>query len=272
MGLLSGFDNYTGWTLLQKNSAAIEKAYASSSTSSSDIAYFESVAPSIKTPAELMQNYRALTFVATAYGLGSEVNQTAILNKLMTQDPTSTSSLAQQLSDNRYRNFATAMSAWTSTSTPFTSTTSMNTIIAGYQENSFETSIGTDSTVLQEAQYFSKNAQGLTLLSQVMSDPALLDVVTTSLGIPTAFKSLDYDQQVAILKPRVDMSQFATATGVSNMINKYLVMDQLNNGSSTSSSSPILSLFSSSSSSNSQSGVTTPTPLSVTASMLNILL
>ena len=44
MGLLSGFDNSTGWAILQKNTPAIETAYASTTSSASDIAYFKSVA------------------------------------------------------------------------------------------------------------------------------------------------------------------------------------------------------------------------------------
>jgi hypothetical protein len=248
MSLLSGFDNLTGWALLQKNSAAIEKAYAADSSSASDIAYFKSVAPTLTTPDALLKNYRALTFVATAYGLGSEVDQTAILRKLMTQNPNASTSLAQQLSDNNYRTFANAMSSWTPP--PFSSQTNIDAAVAGYNQHSFETSIGNDSAPLQEATYFTRTALGMTQLTQLMSDKPLLDVVTTALGIPAAFSSLDYDQQVAILKPRVDMSQFATAAGVAKFVDKYLAMDQLNQVTSGTASDPILTLFSGGGSSN----------------------
>jgi len=245
MGVLSGIDNSTGWALLQNNTAPIEAAYAADSSSASDIAYFKSVASTLTTPDALLKNYRALSFVATAYGLGTEVDQTAILKKLMTQDPNATTSLAQQLSDNNYRVFANAMSTWTPP--PFSTAAGINAAIAGYQQHSFDTSVGTDSTSLQSALYFTQNAKGLTLLSQIMSDPALLNVVTTSLGIPAAFGNLSYDQQVAILKPRVDMTQFATTAGVASMVNKYLAMDQLNQiTSGATASSPLLALFGSS--------------------------
>jgi hypothetical protein len=242
MGLLSGIDNQTGWALLQKNGAAIEKAYAADGSSTGDIDYFKSVAPTLTTPDALLKNYRALTFVATAYGLGSQVDQTAILRKLMTENPTSPSSLAQQLSDNNYRKFATALSNWTPP--PFSSPAGINATIAGFQQSSYEASIGGDSVPLQEATYFTRNAQGMTQLSQLMSDKALLDVVTTALGIPAAFGNLSYDQQVAMLKSRVDMTQFATADGVAKFVNKYLAMDELQQVTSGSAaSSPLLSLF-----------------------------
>lgn len=242
MGLLSGIDNLTGWALLQKNSAVIEKAYAADGSSAGDVAYFRSVAPSLTTPDALLKNYRALTFVATAYGLGSQVNQTAILRKLMTQDPNATTSLAQQLSDNNYRTFATAMSSWTPP--PFSASAGIDAAVAGFQQHSFQTSIGQDSGPLQEASYFTSSAQGMTKLSQLMSDPALLNVVTTTLGIPAAFGNLSYDQQVAILAPRVDMTKFATADGVAKFVNQYLAMDQMNQITASGGSNSLLSLFS----------------------------
>jgi hypothetical protein len=242
MGVLSGIDNFTGWALLQKNTPAIEAAYAADSSSASDIAYFKSVAPTLTTPAALLANYRALSFVTTAYGLSGEVDQTAILQKLMTQDPTSSSSLAQQMSSNSYRTFATAMSNWTPP--PFSTAAGISAAIAGYNQNSFDASVGTDSTSLQEALYFTQNAKGVTQLTQLMSDPALLDVVTTALGIPAAFGSLDYSQQVSILTPRLDMTQFSTSTGVAAFVNKYLAMDQVNQITAASAASdPLLTLF-----------------------------
>jgi hypothetical protein len=108
----------------------------------------------------------------------------------------------------------------------------------------------------------------MTQLTQLMSDPALLNVVTTALGIPAAFGGLDYTQQVAILTPRVDMTQFATTAGVAKFVNQYLAMDQLNQITAGTGGDPVLSLFSSNSSSSggSSGGFT------LTAKTLNLVL
>ncbi len=274
MGVLSGIDNITGWALLQKNSAAIEASYAATSSSAADIAYFKSVAPTLTTPAKLLANYRALTFVATAYGLGSQVDQTAILQKLMTQNPNSTSSLAQQLSDNNYRVFANALSNWTPP--PFSTQSGVNAAIAGYQLHSFDASVGTDSPSLREALYFTQTAKGATSLYQLMSDPALLNVVTTALGIPAAFGNLTFQQQVAILTPRVNMSQFSTTAGVAKFVNQYLAMDQVNQITAGSTASdPLLALFgnggNNSGSATTSQGITLPTSSSGSGSTVNLL-
>jgi hypothetical protein len=501
MGLLSGVDDFTGWALLQNNGAAIQTAYAATTPSASDVAYLKSVLPTLKTPAALLDNYRALSIVTSAFGLGSEVNQTAILGKLMTQDPTSSASLAQQLSDNRYLQFAQAMSTYqpntvftsasiasltaayalsapggpatsaqvqafqaiapdlqtaadvaaNSTAATFIATaygvpalanqpsvltnlltqdptasnsvaqqsgnagylalatalstfsstqaatqagvaapavlstaaiatvtaayktaaenqappggglsiaaqtalfkltasglttpasvvanptaaayiataygvpalatqpsvltnlltqdptastsvaqqsgnkgylalaTALSTfkplysstaagitaITTGYQQNSFQTAVGADNPALQEAMYFKQTAGGATTVTQLMADPALLNVVRVAEGLPTAFGNLEFSQQVSILTSRVDMKQFATPAGVSAYITKYLAMDQVNGtASGTGSSDPLMALFGNGSSSSDGSSTDSTTSL-VTAKSLNLLL
>ncbi len=391
MGILSGLDDFTGWALLQKNSAAIAKSYTAGTSSAADISYLKSVLPTLRTPQQLLNNYRALSIVTTAYGLGAEVGQTAILGKLMTQDPHASTSLAQQLADNRYLSFAQAMSThqpaalfssssianitaafalqapggtataaevaffeavaptlttpaqllaspqavsfittafgvgnlasqpsvlnnlltqdptastsvaqqsgnssylalanalYTFKALPSSTPAGINAIVAGYQQNSFEAAVGKDNPALQEASYFSRVAVGATNLTQLMADPALLNVVRVAEGLPVAFGNLSYDQQVAILQPRVDMKQFATPAGVANFVTKYLAMDQLNGttnstttgaagGTANSSSNPLLTLFNSSSNSGgngSGSGTTDITSSLITPGSLNLVL
>jgi hypothetical protein len=241
MGLLNGIDNVAGWGVLQKNSAAIEKTYAADGSDKNDINYFKKTAPKLTTPDALLKDYRALSFVATSFGLGAQVDQTAFLRKLMTENPTDPKSLAMQLSDDRYRRLATALAIWAPP--PFSTQTTIDSIVAGYKQQSFETPLGQDNGALQEATYFTRNAVGLTKLAQLMSDKPLLDVVRTALGIPDAFSNLDYGQQVAILTPRVDMKQFATAEGVAKFVTKYLVMDQLKQSQEAAGSNSLLSLL-----------------------------
>ena len=242
MGMLSGIDNFTGWTVLQKNATAVEKAYAAEGSAAADTKYFKSVASKITTPEALLKDYRALKYVATAYRLAKQVDQTALLRKLMSQDPNDPKSLAQRLSDNSYRNFARALSDWTPP--PFSTSSGLERVVANFKQRSFETSIGKDSVALQEAAYFKRTALGMTKLSQIMAEAPLLEVVRIGLGIPESFKGLDYDRQVAILKPRVNMAQLATPAGVAKFIDKFLAMDQVRQvNEKNAKSSPMLSLF-----------------------------
>ena len=66
------------------------------------ITYFTAQAGSITTPAALLGNYKALSVVLGAFGLGSLINSTALVKQLITQDPTSTSSVAYRLGNAKY--------------------------------------------------------------------------------------------------------------------------------------------------------------------------
>jgi hypothetical protein len=272
MGVLSGIDDITGWALLQKNSGAISKSYAAGTSTASDIAYFQSVAPTLTTPEKLLSNYRALTFVTTAFGMSGQQNETALLKQLMTQNPSSSSSLAQQLGTTNILQFANAMSNWSPP--PFSSTSGIDKAVAGFQLNSYDAEVGQDNPVLQNALYFSQNAQGATTLTQLMANPTLLSVVTGALGIPTAFGNLSFSQQVSMLTPLVDMKQFATAAGVASFVNKYIDMSEVNQASTTSSTttsgssggSPLTALFSSAVA-NGNGGNAVSQGLTITASM-----
>ena len=274
MGVLSGIDDLTGWTLLQKNSAAIEKSYMAGSSSASDIAYFKSIASTLTSPAKLLSNYRALTFVTTAFGMSGQQNETALLKDLMTQNPLSSKSLAQQLGTSNILQFATSMSNWSPP--PFSTAAGINKVIAGYQQNSFDVAVGQDNTTLQNALYFTQNAKGATSLLQLMANSTLLAVVTGALGIPSSFGYLSFDQQEAMLKPLVNMKQFSTTAGVASFVNKYIDMSEVNDSSSSSSSSssgsPLTALFNSSSNGSSiTQGLTITAGMTGTGSTLNLL-
>jgi hypothetical protein len=274
MGVLSGIDDITGWALLQKNSGAISKSYAAGTSTASDIADFQSVAPTLTTPEKLLSNYRALTFVTTAFGMSGQQNETALLKQLMTQNPNSSSSLAQQLGTTNILQFANAMSNWNPP--PFSTVSGIDKAVAGFQLNSYDSEVGQDNTVLQNALYFSQNAQGATTLTQLMANPTLLSVVTGALGIPQAFGNLSFSQQVSMLTPLVNMKQFSTAAGVAAFVNKYIDMSEVNQASTTSSTtssgssggSPLTALFSSAvANGNGGNGSGVSQGLTITASM-----
>jgi hypothetical protein len=286
MGVLSGIDDITGWTLLQNNSAAIEQSYLVGTTAASDIAYFQSVAPTLTTPEALLNNYRALTFVTTAFGMSGQQNETALLKDLMTQNPNSSSSLAQQLGTSNYLQFANALSNWNPP--PFSTQAGINQAIAGYQQNTFDVAVAQDNPVLANALYFTQNAQGATTITQLMSNSTLLAVVTGALGIPSTFGYLSFQQQESMLTSMVNMSQFSTAAGVADLVNQYIDMSEVAAENSSSSSSttstssstdPMVSLISSAvatgaadaSGSSIAPGITLTASMFGTGSTLNLL-
>lgn len=188
--------------------------------------YFASAAPKLTTPGALLGDYKALQVVLGAFGLQGAIGNTALLKQLLTQDPTSASSLAQRLGNAQYLQFAKAFSGWKTP--PFGTASTVRSIVSSYTTNTFETQADTQAPGLQKALYFTRNIGSIKTLSQLQSDASLLSVVVTGLGLPEDnFDSLDFTQQTAILKSKVDLSQFQKPASVQRFAEQYLIAQQL---------------------------------------------
>src|SRR5690348_12211883 len=74
-----------------------------------DVAYFTSHIAKLKTVNDFLNDPKLVNFVLTAFGLQSETSAMGIVKKVLTQDPTSSTSLANQLADPRWQKLATAL-------------------------------------------------------------------------------------------------------------------------------------------------------------------
>ena len=124
----------------------------------------------------------------------------------------------------------TVASVATATSTPALQNAGrVATAINEYETNQYEQAQDLANPGMHEALYFTRSIANVTSINQLMSDPTLLSVVTTSLGLPsTAFGSLDYDQQVRILTKDVDVAKFQDPNFVKQTAEQYLIYQQAN--------------------------------------------
>lgn len=240
---------------IKNETATAAKAEKASPTVEAAVAHFQKVAPDIKTPQALLNDYQSLKVVLGSLGMSSMINETAVLKKLMTQDPTSSTSLAKTSDNASWQAFAKLMSGWTSTSTPLTSATARSTIASNFLTTSYEASQNNQYTGMGNALYFTRAATSITSINALMSDSTLLKVVETNIGLdPDQFGALDFDQQKAILTKDVNLKNFATPRGVQRQAEQYLaIMGE--NGTTAAAPSGVLSLFSSSSDDNSLVGI-----------------
>ena len=215
-------------SIVKNEQTAVTKTEAGDVSAQTAVAHFKQVAGSIATPQALLSDYRSLSVVLGAFGMSSDIGETAIIKQLMTQDPTSKTSLAQTSGNALWQRFAQQMSSWTSTSTPLT-TTNVSTIASQYLTNQFETNQGSSTPGMQQALYFTRTASSVSSINALMSDPTQLNVVETVLGLdPDQFGALDFNQQQAILTQDVNLKQFSTTTGIQRYAEQYLAMTELN--------------------------------------------
>jgi hypothetical protein len=223
-----------------KNEAKYAASYAQTNAQQSGlITYFQKHAAAITTPAALLKDYKALSVVLGAFGIGGLIQSTALVKQLLTQDPSSGSSTAQRIGNAKYLAFANALHSWNPP--PFASTDGVTAIVKAYQLNNFEASqspAGTDPSAattqdngLQQALYFTRQAGSLTSYTQLQSDPELLAVAVTGLGLPlTAYDNLTYEQQTALLKQKLPIANLKKPAFVQHLAEQYIVQQQLANG------------------------------------------
>jgi hypothetical protein len=232
---------------LYQQYAAKESTYAKASLKANPqdtslINYFNAHAAGVTTPAQLLGNYKLLTVVLTAFNLQGSIKDTALLKQLMTQNPNSSSSLAQKLGSTQYLLFAKALSNWTTP--PFANASDRAQLISSYTTNTFEQTADGQAPGLANALYFTREAPNLKSINALQSDANLLKVAVAATGISyNDYVQLDFDQQTKLLTSKIKVSQFQTPSYVKQLAEQYLVQ-QGSSGSSTPAPGSVASLYS----------------------------
>ena len=198
---------------------------------------FEKDAVTITSASALMKNYKALTVVLGAYGLGSIQNSPALVKDLLTQDPTSSKSVSAKSGNAAWTAFAKAFSAFNtsgssaSTTSPFADQSTVDSIITKYEEKSYETALEAQQSTsgVGNALYFTRTMKTGMTVNQIMSDSTLLKVVETVSGYnPTQFGVLDYDEQKRLIQKTYKASDFSSEAKIQKYAERYLAILQFN--------------------------------------------
>lgn len=236
--MLDGIGSNLAFAVFQRQGEALQERFEAQKDNTRDAAHFREAAAKITSVEELLKDRRTLSVVLEAFQLEDEIDKKAVLRKLMTEDPSADASLANKLTDSRYRQLAAAFGG--RTDAPLGKSTLVESLIDKAMTNRFEKSAGEGNSGLREALYFQRQIGSVTSVAGLMSDKALTTVVTGALGLPDGFGLLDYDQQKAILTKRVDPDSFDDPKAMRRMVQRYLTTTEANNASSD----PVLSLFS----------------------------
>ena len=83
------------------------------------------------------------------------------------------------------------------------------------------------------ALYFERKASGIDSYYDILADPALAQVVRTALGLPQAIATADIDKQVDLMKARFDIEDFQDPEKLSDFIERFTSLWEIDNPSST---------------------------------------
>ncbi|MBB2167718.1 DUF1217 domain-containing protein [Gluconacetobacter aggeris] len=104
----------------------------------------------------------------------------------------------------------------------------MNDVVSQFELSQYENNNDFQDNGVGNALYFTRKMSSVTTLAQLMSDPILLKVAETVSGYdPSTFGTLDYNQQVRMLKSKVDFTKLRTPKQIQQYAERYLAMLQI---------------------------------------------
>lgn len=124
-----------------------------------------------------------------------------------------------------------------------TSDSFMAALVKRYTEAQFEQTVGDTSQSLRRALYAKDALPKATNWYTVIADPNLAAVVQTVLDLPASFGKVEVDQQVNILKSRMNIADFKDATKLGKLLDTFVAKASLTETSSVSDPTGMLSLF-----------------------------
>jgi hypothetical protein len=219
----------------------VAKFQATDPQTKADVAYFVKQTPKLTSVDALMKDYRALSIMLGAFGLSADLAYPALVRKVLTQDPTKSTSLAQQMASPAFYQLGKDMGQWKTP--PFASAANVAAVVSAYATNTYEASQASLAPGLDTALYFRRTIGGITSINGLMSDRQLLSVVEAASNIPQAFGMLDYPQQVRILTKAVDLKSFKDPAAVNRMAETYLLQSAQQSSASGSDPTGALALL-----------------------------
>lgn len=114
------------------------------------------------------------------------------------------------------------------------------TTVEKYTRQQLERDEGASNDNVRLALYFERKAPGIKDAYQVMADPALLKVVQTALGLPSAMSAIDIDKQAAIYADRIDFKDFQDPAKLKTFLTRFTALADAATGASA---NPVSLLF-----------------------------
>jgi len=236
--MLNGIGSTAAWSIFSRKGEELSAQFTNRRDNQAEIARFREAAANLGSIDALMRDRRTLNFVLTSFQLESEIGKTAVVRRLLTENPADAGSFANRMADPRYRELNAAFGG--REGPPLANPALVNRIIAGAMTNRFETAAGEGNSGLREALYFRRNAASINNVNELMSSRPMTTVVIGALGLPQQFAQLSFEQQRGILEKRVDFEKLKDPAEVNRLVQRYL----MSTSQGATSSDPRLSLFS----------------------------
>lgn len=187
------------------------------------ISKFTAAVQGAKSVQQLLANPDVMQVLLTANGLADQIPYTALASKALTSDLSDATSLANKLSDTRWKTVAQTYDFAAKGLSVIQQPQVISTLGNAYAEVVWRQSLDAATPGLSNALTFRQEASGITSVDQILGDSVMRKVVTTALGIPEQIAFQPIEAQEKAISVRLDISKFKDPKFVESFTQRYLV-------------------------------------------------
>lgn len=239
-----------GWHFLKRTEQTQTTTFQETAQIKRSVANALDKLPNIQSAKDLVSDRQTTNTVLTAYGLQDDINSQFLVQKILESDLTDRTSLANRMSDKRYKTMAEDLQNMSAGLTAKT----VNTVVNRFKALSFELAIGEQDETLRLAMNTEREIQDIaaqdtsenTKWYTILGNPPLKQVFQTVFRLPASIGKLDLDRQLDEFKSRSepmfgssDLAIFNDSEKVDDLVQKFLIQTQLNDTQSIASSHSI---------------------------------
>jgi hypothetical protein len=203
------------------------------------ITAFTQAVNTAKSMTQLLANPAFMNVLLTANNMSDQIGYTALATKALTSNLSDPNSLANVLTDTRWKTLAQTYSFSSTGLASFKNPATISSIANGYAAATWETNQDSVTPGLSNALAFKAQASTITSVDQILGNPTMRTVITTTLGIPQQIAFQDLTAQERAISTRVDITKFQDPKFVETFVQQYLIANAAN-ASSSSSAAPDL--------------------------------
>ena len=220
---ISGGNPVLALTQAEKNQAKQVAAEAKKPEVQRDVAAFRKAVAGAKDVKSLLANPAVQKVLLTANGLGDQIGSTGLVTKALMSKTGDPKSLANVLSNKAWKSAAATYDFANKGLAVLKDPKVLDTVASAYAEISWRKSLDEATPGLSDALTFRETATRVKNADDILGDPVLRRVVTTTLGIPREIAYQSLDAQEKAINSKVDVKQFKNKDFVESFAKRYLV-------------------------------------------------
>ncbi|MER0236752.1 DUF1217 domain-containing protein [Fulvimarina sp. MAC8] len=192
---------------------------------------------------EFLSNDRVYRYAMKAMGLEDMTYAKAFMRKVMEEGVDSKEAFANQLTDDRYKEFAEVFNFHRYGDTALAFDRTQQGIVDRYVRQTLEENTGTKSEGARLALYFERKADSITSYYGLLAEPALLKVMQTAFSIPEETGSMDIEKQADLFRKALpNLEDLKDPEKVGELLQRFTALWDANN-STVAPTSPALQLM-----------------------------